>query len=55
MGSGSEWGVRGSRAPISAEKYGRGSYRGKGKGLRGGDKAREQSKAGERPGSGPGL
>lgn len=47
MGPGSEWGVRGSRAPISAKKQGRGSFRGKGRGMGGGDKAREQSQ-GER-------
>ena len=48
MGPGSERGVRGSRTPISAKKHGRGSSRGKGRGLGGGDKAREQSKSGER-------
>lgn len=33
MGPGPEWGVRGSRAPISAKKQGRGSFRGKGRGM----------------------
>ena len=48
MGPGSEWGVRGSRAPISAKKQGRGSFRGKGRGMGGGDKARESRARRER-------